>query len=133
MIFFFKGCPGRGANLGSFWDFLSQKQCLRPLGYCAPLCLDLDVDPKNFIKSYFLPFSSSSVFRRLLPRLERKIFSGPLSCFRNIFRAPNLSGSFQQGQWWRLSWLSRDLRSWRTRVHIHALFFFLFCFPQKNY
>ena len=37
---FFKRCPGRGANLGSFWFFiyfLSLKQRLRPLGYCAPL------------------------------------------------------------------------------------------------
>ena len=34
-----KRCPGRGANLGSFWfSFIfSHKQRLRPLGYCAAL------------------------------------------------------------------------------------------------
>ena len=36
---FFKDCPGWGANLGSFWfSFIfSHQQCLRPLGYCAPV------------------------------------------------------------------------------------------------
>ena len=36
---FLKVAQAGGVNLGSFWFFLyflSQKQCLRPLGYCAP-------------------------------------------------------------------------------------------------
>ena len=44
---FFKDCPGRGARMGSsvfFVDFISLKQRLRPLGYCATtatlLCQD---------------------------------------------------------------------------------------------
>ena len=37
--YFFKRCPGRGANLGSiqFSFIFSHKQHLRQLGYCAPL------------------------------------------------------------------------------------------------
>ena len=39
-IIFFKDCPGRGGglNLGSSWFsfIISHKQCVRPLGYCAP-------------------------------------------------------------------------------------------------
>ena len=39
-MLFFKGCPGRGGNLGSIGfsvNFLSQYQRLCPLGYCATI------------------------------------------------------------------------------------------------
>ena len=39
LVSFLKRLPRLGANLGSFWSFvyfLSQKQSLRPLGYCPP-------------------------------------------------------------------------------------------------
>ena len=67
---YLKRCPGRGANLGSFWfSFIfSHKQCLRPLGYCAP-------QDTGYLTWWTAPWWPSSRWSWPRPESRRRVLS----------------------------------------------------------